>query len=136
MKITKRQLRQIIKEEKRKLLSEMWGESIETGSDLIEFAKAYSGLGEAVSSQVDAIVAAYNNGGHSPEYEVVYEQNPNAIKRAYDKLSRILNMMEGEEAMVISEALEEAMDIFNRGDDEVEADARAAAGFSGHGGDL
>ena len=130
MKTTKRQLRQIIKEEKRKLLSEMWGESIETGSDLIEFAKAYSGLGDAVSSQVDAIVAAYNNGGHSPEFdEVVYEQNPNAIKMAYDKLSRILNMMEGEEAMVISEALEEAMDIFNRGDDEIEADARAAGDF-------
>lgn len=152
MKITKRQLIKIIKEEKAKLLgesfstmrsrasghikdisrggailNEMWGDSVETGSDLIDFAKAYAGLGGAVQEQVDAVVASYNNGGFSPEFdEVVYEQNPNAIRMAYDKLGRVLGMMDNDDALMISEALQEAMEIYQRGDDEVEADARAA----------
>ena len=36
------------------------------------------------------------------------------------------DMMDGDDALMISEALQEAMDIFQQGDDEVEADARAA----------
>ena len=155
MKISKRQLRRIIKEEKAKLLNEsfstmhsrasrhirnisrggailneMWGESVETGSDLIDFAKAYAGLGSAVQDQVDAVVGAYNNsGGGSQDFaETVYEQNPNAIQMAYDKLGRVLGMMDGDDALMISEALQEAMDIFQQGDDEVEADRAAAEG--------
>ena len=128
MKITKRQLRRIIKEERKKILNEMWGESVETGSDLIDFAKAYAGLGGAVQEQVDAVVGAYNNsGGGSQDFaETVYEQNPNAIQMAYGKLGRVLGMMDGDDALMISEALQEAMDIFQQGDDEVDADARAA----------
>ena len=114
MKITKRQLRQIIKEEKSKLLNEQWGAGVETGSDLIEFAKAYSGLGGAVQDQVDAVVAAYNNSAPGSEefMEVVYEQNPNAIGMAYDKLGRILGMMEDDDAIGIAEALQAAMEAF------------------------
>ena len=76
MKITKRQLKRIIKEEKAKVLKEQWGSRPETGSDLIEFAKAYAGLGDAVQSQFDEIVAAYNNSAPGSEefMEVVYEE--------------------------------------------------------------
>ena len=127
MKVSKRQLRKIIKEEKAQLINEMWGEGVDTGSDLIEFAKAYAGLGGAVQEQVDAVVASYNAGGFSPEFnEVVYEQNPNAIQMAYDKLGRILGMMDDDDALMISEALQEAMEIYQQGDAEVEADRRAA----------
>lgn len=116
VKITKRQLRQIIKEEKTKLLNE-WGDSVETGSDLIEFAKAYSGLGGAVQDQVDSVVAAYNNSAPGSEefMEVVHEQNPNAIGMAYDKLGRILGMMEDDDAIGIQEALQAAMEAFEDG---------------------
>ena len=116
MKITKRQLRRIIKEEKSKLLNEQRGDSVETGSDLIEFAKAYSGLGGAVQDQVDAVVAAYNNSapGSKEFMEVVYEQNPNAIQMAYDKLVRILTMMENDDAFGIHEALQAALEAFEQ----------------------
>lgn len=123
LKLTESQLRKVIKRQ----LNEMWGDSVETGSDLIEFAKAYAGLGDAVQAQVDAVVAAYNNGGFSPEFdEVVYEQNPNAIELAFDRLERVLNMMDSEDGETISDALREAMKIYQKGEDEVEADARAA----------
>lgn len=129
MKISKRQLRRIIKEEKTKLLNEQWGDGIDTGSEILSFAKAYSGLGGAVQEQVDQVVAAYYNSGGSESQdfmEVVYEQNPNAISMAYDRLDRILGMMEDDDAIGIQEALQAAMDIYQQGDDEVEADARAA----------
>ena len=129
MKITKRQLRRIIKEEKARILNEMWGESVETGSDLIDFAKAYSGLGNAVQEQVDQIVAAYNNsaGAESEAFmEAVYEVNPNAVQMAMDRLGRVLGMMDNDDAVGIQEALYAAVEIFEQGDAELEADARAA----------
>ena len=128
MKITKRQLKRIIKEEKRKLLREAWGDRPETGVALIDFANAYSGLGDAVQSQVDAVVAAYVNGG-GPEseqfMEVVYEQNPNAIDMAMERLGR-LYLDDSDDYHMIIEALEHAQSIYEQGDDEVAADARAA----------
>ena len=96
VKITKRQLKRIIKEEKQKLraLQERRRspfEKIETGSDVIEFAQAYCGLGDAVQGQVDTIIAIYYSGG-GPESEAfqdaVYEQNPNAIDLALQRLPR------------------------------------------------
>ena len=132
MKITKRQLRRIIKEEKQRILHEAWGESVETGSELIEFARAYSGLGHAVSSQVDSIVAAFINGGgpgSNAFLDVVYEQNPNAIDMVEQRLSSTLRRLaqEGsEDAESLLDVIEEAQKIFKQGDDEIEADARAA----------
>ena len=127
MKVTKRQLRRIIKEEKRKILKE-WGDRPETGLPLIDFANAYAGLGDAVQSQVDAIVAAYVNGGGpaGPQFaEVVYEQNPNAIDMAMDRIGR-LYLDDSEDYQQIIEALEYAQQIYAQGEAEVEADARAA----------
>ena len=131
MKITKRQLRSLIKEETSKVLKEQWGDRAETGSTLIEFAKAYSGLGGAVQEQVDAVVAAYfNRGGpDSQEFrETVYEQNPNALDMAMDKLGSLLRSSGSEEGEDILEALEAAKALFEQGDEEVEADRAAAEG--------
>ena len=128
MRIAKRQLRRIIKEEKRKLLSEQggWGDEEEHGSSLIYFAQAWTGLGGAVQEQVVAILAAWERGGHEPDWaETVYEQNPNAIDMAVERLGSSLRDL-GEEGEYIWDALEEAQKIYRQGEAEVEADARAA----------
>ena len=123
MKITKRQLRRIIKEEKARILSEMWGNQ-EAMSPLIEFAQAFAGLGGAVSEQVITIV----NGYIENNQEAVYEVNPNALDMAMERLSRPLNNLgqSNPDAEEVMEALEWAQRIFEQGDAEVEADARAA----------
>ena len=131
MKITKKHLRRIIKEERQKLLKEQWGGSVETGSDLIDFAKAYSSLGNAVQQQVEMLANAYIvQGAHEPDWsEAVYEQNPNAIDMAEQRLSPILKRLarEGnEDAEYLLDMIEEAQKIYRQGDAEVEADARAA----------
>ena len=127
MKITKRQLRRIIKEEKRTVLKEYFGERIETGSDVIEFAQAYCGLGTAVQGQVDRVVAAYYNEGgpgHPRFEDIVAEQNPNAIDLAVERLPRFTDI---EEIQEVIDALDEAQAVFMRGDAEVERDRAAAA---------
>ena len=121
IKITKRQLRRIIKEEKQKIIKEQFGETIDTGSIWIEFARAYSSLGAAVQDQVDAVVGAYINGGgpQSENFmETVYEQNPNAIEMAMQKLRYILPGA-GDEAEEILEALEAAEKMYMDDDEEM-----------------
>ena len=129
MKVTKRQLRRIIKEEKASLIKEQWGQ-VDSGSPLIDFAQAWAGLGGAVQDQVSAIMEAYHNSGGVGDQrfnEAVYDQNPNAIDMAMDRLGRVLRYGDlGGAGDVILEALEEAQDLFIRGDLEAEADARAA----------
>ena len=61
MKVSKRKLRSIIREERSRLLSEQGG--FGPGPDnmamvLIEFAKAWSSMGGAVQEQVEAIIEA------------------------------------------------------------------------------
>tara|TARA_R100000808_G_scaffold24984_2_gene60204 strand:+ start:5078 stop:5437 length:360 start_codon:yes stop_codon:yes gene_type:complete len=91
MKITKRQLKRIIKEEKAKLLNEQFGFGGDSPSDpLIAFAKAYASLGTAVQEQVDALIKgweAFEDLESDVDFEdVVYDQNPNALRMAIDKL--------------------------------------------------
>jgi len=131
MKITKRQLRRIIKEEKQKLIKEQFGSTIETGSSLIEFAQAYSGLGSAVQEQFSELVSEWNNNGaHEPDWsETVYEQNPNAIDIVEQRLTSVLRNLDrdgSEDAGMLLDVIEEAQKIYRQGDDEVEADRRAA----------
>ncbi len=135
IKVSKRQLRRIIKEEKQKLLEQGgWGDSVDTGSPLIEFARAYTSLGGAVQEQVDAVVGAYMNdparrtgGASTREFnEVVYEQNPNAIRMALDRFHGIAIARLGTDGEELIDALQAAEEIYERGDAEVEADARAA----------
>ena len=123
MRITRRQLRRIIKEEKTKILKEYWGEKVDTGSDVIAFAHAYCGLGDAVQNQVDSIIAAHNGVTSESFEDVVYEQNPNAVDLALERLPRY----GGEEIEEIIEALKAAQAIYMQGDEEVEAGASAAA---------
>jgi hypothetical protein len=132
MKVTKRQLKKIIKEEKAKLFNEnVWARG-ESASALLTFSRAYAGLGGAVQEQTDDIVEAYLAGGareYDPDQhflEAVYEQNPNAIEAAYNTLREPLRILGDENAGDVLDALEEAMNIIRQGDAEVEADARAA----------
>ena len=153
MKITKKQLKRIIKEERRKLLKEVAapipltsrasrefagavkGKVVkeqfgainkESMSPLVQFAQSYSGLGDAIQSQLIDLVNAHIEGRVE---DAVYEMNPNALDRAFERLQRPLSALarEGsEDAMDMMDAMEAAAEIFAQGDAEVEADARAA----------
>ena len=119
MKITKRQLRRIIKEEKAKLLRE----ARDTGgaSPLIDFAAAYAGLGGAVQEQIVAIVEAMSQfGENSPEFEdAVFAQNPNAIEMAERALINSLNILgqTNPDAEDLLTALETAIELINQGEE-------------------
>jgi len=95
------------------LIKEQWGSEVETGSDLIDFAKAYASLGAAVQQQVDAVIAAYFNAGgpDSDAFEdAVHSQNPNAIDLAVQRLTRPGRML-GDEAEDVLNALDVALDL-------------------------
>ena len=130
MKISKRRIKRIVLEEQYKLLREQWGAaSREPPSPLIEFAQAWSGLGNAVQEQVMMLLQVYiQTGGNGDDWmDAVYEQNPNAIDMAWDRLARPLRSMESYgDSTDLLDALEEAMFVYQQGDEEVEADARAA----------
>ena len=127
MRITKKQLRRIIKEERQKLLKEQFGAmDKEAMSPLIVFAQAYSGLGDAIQSQLIDLVNAHIEGRVE---DAVYEMNRNALDRAFQRLQRPLSALAREgsdDAMDMMDAMEAAAEIFAQGDAEVEADARAA----------
>jgi len=122
MKITKRQLKRIIKEEKRKLVNENVWTRGESASALLAFGRAYASLGSKVQEQVDAVVDAYLGGGarewdaNQHFLEVVYEQNPNAIEMAHNTLRQPLQALDGQDAEDVLDALDEAMNAFNSGD--------------------
>ena len=127
MRITKKQLRRIIKEERQKLLKEQFGAmDKEAMSPLIVFAQAYSGLGDAIQSQLIDLVNAHIEGRVE---DAAYEMNRNALDRAFQRLQRPLSALAREgsdDAMDMMDAMEAAAEIFAQGDAEVEADARAA----------
>lgn len=126
MRITKRQLKRIIKEERKKILNEMWGQTAEPLSPLVEFGQAWAGLGGAIQEQMIDVVNAYIEN----RVEDVYEINPNALDKAAERLHRPLTTL-GEtnpDAEEVLEALGWAKAIFDEGDEEVEADRRAAEG--------
>lgn len=127
MRITKKQLRRIIKEERQKLLKEQFGAmDKEAMSPLIVFAQAYSGLGDAIQSQLIDLVNAHIEGRVE---EAAYEMNRNALDRAFQRLQRPLSALAREgsdDAMDMMDAMEAAAEIFAQGEAEVEADARAA----------
>lgn len=127
MKITKTQLKKLIKEEMIRESESFGTFPSDTGSELLDFARSYGSLGAAVQEQVNEIVAAYYNGGKGSDTfnEAVYEANPNAISLAFERLARPLRVLEGEESDDILEALEMAQKIYMQGDDEVEADRQS-----------
>ena len=126
MRITKRQLRRIIKEEKAKLLKEYGGMSSEVMSPLVQFGQAYSSLGSAVQEQIVELVNAHIEGRVE---DAVYEMNPNALDMAFQRLQRPLSALAragSEDAEEVMDAMEAAAEIFAEGEAEVDADARAA----------
>ena len=128
MKLTESQIRRIVRKEivreNKKIIKEYGGMSVEIMSPLIQFAQDFAGLGGAVGEQVITIVNAYIEN----DQEAVYEINPNALDMAMQRLSRPLNDLgqTNPDAEEVMEALEWAKGIFEQGDAEVEADARAA----------
>ena len=124
MKITKRQLRRIIKEEKLKLIAEITAADKESLSPLVDFGQAWSGLGDSVQSQMIDVV----NGYIENDQEAVYEINPNALDVAMRRLRMSLIDLgqSNPDAEEVMEALEWAQGIFRQGEEEVDADRRAA----------
>ena len=127
MKITKRQLKRIIKEEKRKLLSEQgsaWGSganpNILEDYSILDFAIAWGTLGPQIQEQVLALLEVYGAGGHAPEWEdAVYEQNPAAVREALRKLGPSLQKMKDfDEGFDIYSALEDAVEVYDKGEGE------------------
>jgi hypothetical protein len=127
MKITKTQLKNLIKEELSRV-DEMYQSQVESGSELIEFAKAFSSLGSAVQEQVSQLISAYYHLGEESEgfAETVYELNPNAIELAFQRMSPALRKLEDQESDDLLEALERAKYIYMAGHDEVDSDRAAA----------
>ena len=128
MKITKKQLKRIVKEEKQRLLKEQWN-SAEPLSPLVQFAQAWAGLGGAVSSQILDLSNAHIEGRVE---DAVYEMNPNALDVALERLRlplRALSRDGDENAAELMDALEAAAEIFAEGDAEVDADAEAAGDY-------
>ncbi len=122
MKITKRQLKRIIKEEKRKLLSEQgpaWGTGaipkIMEDYVMLDFAEAWALLDPKYKSQVLEVLQSWGEGGHDPEWtDTVMMQNPGVIRIAMSKLGPTLNKMKdtNDEAFDIYSGLEGALEIF------------------------
>ena len=104
MKITKKQLRRIIKEEKIKILKEFGAGSKEVMNPLVEFSQAWSGLGEAVQSQMIDLINAYVQGGLE---DAIYEINPNAFDLAQERLAGPLRMMSGDDAEDLKDMMEQ-----------------------------
>ena len=119
MKITKRPLRRIIKEERQKLLKEhgAMNESSMSpaqpqASTLDAFAHAYLSLGDAVQSQLIELVDAHNDGRLE---DGAYELSPEALDLAFQKLQRPLSALAREgskDAMNMMNAMEAAAEIF------------------------
>ena len=119
MKITKQQLRRIIKEERQKLLKEdgAMNESSMSpaqpqASTLVTFAHAYLSLGDAVQSQLIELVDAHNDGRLE---DAAYELSPEALDLAFQKLQRPLSALASEgskDAMNMMDAMEAAAEIF------------------------
>lgn len=76
MKITKGQLRKIIKEERSKLLNEYGAMGKEVMNPTVAFAQAWSGLGDAIQGQMIDLINAHVEGRLE---DAAYEINPNAF---------------------------------------------------------
>ena len=125
MKITKRQLKRIINEEKTKLLREQgsaWGSganpNILADYSILDFARAWSTLGPEVQEQVLALLEAYGAGGHRPTWEdAIDAQDPAAIRQAMDTLGPSLKKMQDfDEGFDIYSALKDALEVYAEGD--------------------
>jgi hypothetical protein len=110
MKITKRQLRQIIKEERTKLLQEQRADS--SPNALVDFAIAFGKLGFAAEEQLHDLVRAWNEAylgslENMRDFEDEVHRSP-AVNVIHDRLHRPLQALlaDGDNA-----AAEELLDV-------------------------
>ena len=89
MKITKRQLRRIIKEEKAKVLKEQFNMQ-EALDPMAAFGQAWASLGSAVQEQIVDVTNAYIQNDKDAAYEI----NPNALDIAMRRLMPAVNRLE------------------------------------------
>ena len=124
MKITKRQLKKIIREENARiagvnprLLREFGPQGTDGASPLLDFAHAYSGLGAAVQQQVEQVVSAYVNFGPESERfeDAIVDVNPNALQMAADRLVRAGRTLGGE-AEDILDAIDVVLELYREVD--------------------
>ena len=109
MKITKGQLRNIIREEKQEILKEQRAgaaANFETGSILVEFAQQYAALGGAIQEQLNEVIKVWLVDGGMPDEleDAIMQQNPAALERGVRQLRRTISQM-------ASEGYEEADDL-------------------------
>ena len=125
MKLTKRQLRRIIKEEKSNILKEYHmpsysGSSLEESiSPLIAFANAWSGLGGAVQEQITDLMNIWLDPDADLQLtweDAIWNQNPGAIRMAYEKLSSPIRNLDGQDAKDLSEMLASGMEELKKAD--------------------
>ena len=109
MKITKKQLKRIIKEEKEKLLKEQYGMT-ESLSPVAQFGMAWSSLGSRVGEQINTVVNAFIENNEDMAFEI----NPNALDLGLERLRTPLNMLgqSNPDAEELLEALEWAENLF------------------------
>jgi len=129
MKITKKELQKIIKEERVTLLKEFGPQGTDGANTLIDFAYAWTKLGGAVQEQIEKLVTTYvNSGGYSGTWEndefynVVHEMNPAALEVAGFGLRHSLKVLAEEtkghtDADDILEALAQAQEVLNISED-------------------
>ena len=106
MKITKRQLRSIIKEEKAKLLKEYGAMEMEALSPLVAFAQAWAGLGDAIQEQMIDLSNAHIEGRLEDA-----DFSPGAFRQAWERIQRPLRALASDDdtnAAELIDALEEA----------------------------
>tara|TARA_B100000700_G_scaffold184560_1_gene203479 strand:+ start:1165 stop:1503 length:339 start_codon:yes stop_codon:yes gene_type:complete len=89
VKISKRHLRRIIKEEKAKVLKEQFGMQ-EALDPLTAFGQAWAGLGSAVQEQIVNVTNAYIQNDKDSAYEI----NPSALDMAMRRLMPSVNRLE------------------------------------------
>ena len=121
MKITRRQLRRIIKEEKQKILKEQRAGSaadFETGSILVEFAQQYAALGGAIQEQLNEVIKVWLVDGGMPDEleDAIMQQNPAALERGVRQLRRTVSQMaregyeEADDLMSLFEEIDAALE--------------------------
>jgi len=97
MKITKTQLRQIIKEERQKLLLEQHG--YDADNALIEFANAFARMDRTMQEQVTSLIEPWVETGSEPgaldeEFvDAVMQLNPRIIEGAVRMLAGPLDLL-------------------------------------------
>jgi hypothetical protein len=100
MKVTHRQLRRLIREERATLLREFGPQGTGGASLLIDFAHAWAKLGGMVQEQIEELVTTYvNSGGYAGTwendafYDAVHRIRPEALSAADFRLRPILKIM-------------------------------------------